>query len=432
MTSGSRTTSRLVAGLRALALSALLGAVGATGFAQPTVVPIGALLDFTGPLSEFGAAHRDAAALAEAHINEAATAVFGGPIIRLIYEDAATSATVGIDRARKLVDVDGVAAILGALASGVTVAVAEAVTAPAGVVQISQSSTSPLLSILDDDDFLFRTIGSDALQGVVAAQLARGEIIPEYAFDRAATIYLNNPYGQGLNDAFVRAFVARGGTVTAQVPHPDEPQPTYAAMLERALAGDPEVVIAISYPGQATVYLAEARDLFGFTNFQYVDGTKSELIIGAMGAEAVEGRLGTVLGPDPEFGGSQAFESAFEAVYGQRPPLPFMDSVYDAVAVLGLAVAKALVDGVEATGTVLRDNLRLVANPPGEVVGVNDFENGFRLLQSGATVAYTGAASDVVFDEVGDVVTSVVIWRYAGGTIEENLIVIKAGDIPED
>ena len=431
MTSGSRNTPRFVARLRAVALGALLGAVGAAGFAQPTVVPIGALLDFTGPLGEFGAAHRDAAELAEAHINEAATAVFGGPIIRLVFEDAATSAALGIDRARKLVDVDGVPAIVGALASGVTVAVAEAVTAPAGVLQISQSSTSPLLSVLEDDDFLFRTIGSDAAQGVVAAQLARGEIFPEYAFTRVATLYLNNPYGQGLNDAFVRAFEARGGTVTAQVPHPDEPQPTYAGLLEQVFAGDPELVMAMGYPGQATVYLPEARDLFGFTNFQYVDGTQSELVIDAMGADAVEGRFGTAPGADPSWGGFVAFEAAFEEVYGSRPPLPFMDSIYDAVAVIGLTVAKALVDGVEVSGAVLRDNLRLVANPPGEVVGVNDFENAFRLLQGGASIAYTGAASDVVFDEVGDVITPVEIWRYAGGTIE-SLMILTADEIPHD
>ena len=431
MISGSKNTPRFVARLRAVALGALLGAVGSAGFAQPTVVPIGALLDFTGTLAEFGSAHRDAAELAEAHVNAAATIVFGGPIIRLVFEDAATSPALGIDRARKLVDVDGVPAIVGALASNVTVAVAEAVTAPAGVLQISQSSTSPLLSIIEDDDFLFRTIGSDAAQGIVTAQLARGEIFPEYAFTRAATIYLNDPYGQGLNDAFVRAFEARGGTVTAQVSHPSEPQPTYAAMLEEVLAGDPEVVMAISFPGQAVHYLAEARDLFGFTNFQYVDGTQSELIIEAMGADAVEGRLGTAPGADPSWGGFVAFVEAFEETYGQRPPLPFMDSIYDAVAVIGLSVAKALVEGVEVSGAVLRDNLRLVANPPGEVVGVNDFENAFQLLQGGASVAYTGAAGDVVFDEVGDVITAVEIWRYAGGTIE-SLMIRTPGEIPHD
>ncbi len=413
----------------ALGLTAVLAA-SALALAQPTVVPVGALLDYTGPLAEFGPAHRDAAELAVMQINEAATAVFGGPIMRLIHEDAATSAAVGVDRARKLVDVDGVPAILGALASGVTINVAEAVTVPAGVLQISQSSTSPLLSIIEDDDFLFRTIASDALQGVVAAQLASGEIFEDYAFTRAATIYVNNPYGQGLSNAFARAFEARGGTVTAQVAHPDEPQPTYAALLEQVFAADPEIVLAIGYPGQATVYLTEARDLFGFTNFQYVDGTQSELIIEVMGAD-VEGRYGTSPGADPDWEGFQAFVTAFEQVYGQRPPLPFMDSAYDAVAVMGLAIAKAIVDGAEVTGTVLRDNLRVVANPPGETVGVNDFERAFELLQEGVDIAYSGAAGAVEFDEVGDVITAVEIWQYAGGTIES--VMIRTADmIPHD
>jgi branched-chain amino acid transport system substrate-binding protein len=425
------TKARLSRTLRTFAATATLAAAAAVGFAQPAVVPIGALFDYTGPLAEFGPAHRNAAELAVDQINAAATAVFGGPIIRLVHEDAATSAAVGVDRARKLVDVDGVPAIVGALASTVTVNVAEAVTVPAGVVQISQSSTSPLLTFVEDDDFLFRTIASDALQGIVAGQLASGELIEGYAFTRAATIYVNDPYGQGLNDAFVRAFEARGGTVTAQVAHPSEPQPTYAAMLEQVFAGDPEVVIAISFPGQATVYLTEARDLFGFTNFQYVDGTQSELIIAAMGAAAVEGRYGTSPGADPNWAGFQRFVADFEASYGQRPPLPFMDSVYDAVAVIGLAVAKALVDGVEPTGTALRDNLRVVANAPGETVGVNDFENAFRLLQGGGDISYTGAAGDVEFDEAGDVITAVEIWEYAGGTIE-SLMIRTADMIPHD
>ena len=420
----------LVTAARTLVVTAVLGGVAALGLAQPAVVPIGALFDYTGPLAEFGPAHRDAAELAAKHVNEAATAVFGGPIIRLIHEDAATSAAVGVDRARKLVDADGVPAIVGALASGVTVNVAEAVTVPARVVQISQSSTSPLLSFIEDDDFLFRTIASDALQGIVAAQLARGEILPDYAFTRAATIYVNNPYGQGLSNAFAAAFEARGGTVTAQVSHPDEPQPTYAALLEQVFAGDPEVVIAVGYPGQATVYLAEARDLFGFTNFQYVDGTQSELIIEVMG-EDVEGRFGTSPGADPGWAGFQDFVAAFEGEFGQRPPLPFMDSVYDAVAVIGLSVAQALVNGDEVTGEVLRDNLRVVANPPGETVGVDDFERAFRLLQGGTQVAYSGAAGDVVFDEVGDVITAVEIWQYRGGTIES--VMIRTADmIPHD
>ena len=81
----------------------------------------------------------------------------------------------GVVDVLELVEIDKVVAIIGALASGVTVPVAESVTIPAGVIMISPASTSPLLTVLPADqgkDFLFRTCPSDALQGVVAGRLA--------------------------------------------------------------------------------------------------------------------------------------------------------------------------------------------------------------------------------------------------------------------
>lgn len=399
-----------------LVLSALL----ATAAAQdaPTEVPIGTLLSFTGPLAEFGPAHQNAIELAAAEINAAAEQVFGGPLVRLIHEDTGTNPATGVDRARKLVDVDGVPAVIGALSSGVSVNVAESVTAPSQVMQVSPASTSPLISILEDDDFMFRTVASDALQGVVAAQLARGELVDDISYETASTIYVNNPYGQGLSNGFAEAFEARGGTVLAQVPHPEEPQPTYASQLEEALAGDPDVLLAISYPGGATVYLQEARDLFDYTSWQFVDGTKSEDIIAALGADVLEGAYGTAPGSDPEWGGFQRFVEAYEAEHGERPPLPFMDAAYDAMSVIGMALALAHVEGLEATGPNVRDMARRIADGQGEVVGVGEFEEAFRLMNLGTDVDFSGAASTVNFDEAGEVVTPVEVWQYSGGSIQ--------------
>ncbi|GAF93257.1 unnamed protein product, partial [marine sediment metagenome] len=67
---------------------------------------------------------------------------------------------------------------------------------------------SPALTVLDDDDLLFRTTVSDAAQGVILARLAR-----ELGFDTASALYVNNAYGQGLAEAFEAAFEAEGGTV---------------------------------------------------------------------------------------------------------------------------------------------------------------------------------------------------------------------------
>ena len=405
------------------ALCVLAVALFGLAMAQPPVSKVGTLMSYTGALAEFGPAINNGATLAADQVNAAATAVFGGPLIEIVTEDDGTNPSQGTDRARKLVNTDGVVAIVGALSSGVTVTVAESVTIPGQVVQISPASTSPLVATLpDDEDFIFRTVSSDALQGVVLAQLARGEILPELAYERAAVIYVNNPYGQGLAQAFAAAFEARGGTITASVGHPEEPQPTYAGVLDQLLAGDPEVVIAASYPGNATVFMQEARDLYGFGNWMMTDGTKSLDIVQALGADAVEGLFGTAPGADPEWEGYVRFSEAYEAAFGERPPLPYIDTAYDAVAVIGLAMAKAYIDGVEINSTTIRERLREVANPEGEVVGVGDFEEAIRLLQIGSPINYTGAAGEVDFDELGDVVTPVEVWQYQGGEIVTNQI----------
>ncbi len=405
---------------------------GSVSAQAPSVSNVGSLLSFTGALAEFGPAINNGIQLAADQVNEAASEVLGGPLVNLVSEDSATVPSVGVDRARKLVNTDNAIAIIGALSSGVTVAVAESVAMPSGVILVSPASTSPLVGMLPDEgDYIYRTVASDALQGVVGAQLARGEIVEGHSFDTAAIIYVNNPYGQGLADAFEAAFTARGGTITAKVAHPEEPQPTYAALLEQAMAGNPGVILSASYPGQATVYMAEARDLFEYTSWQFTDGTKSIDIIGAMGAEAVEGLYGTAPGADPEWGGYVAFSDAYEAAYGERPPLPYIDTGYDAMAVIGLAIAKAHIDGVEITSDNVRDRMREVANPEGEIVGVGEFARAMQLMMDGTAINYTGAAGEVDFDDLGDVVTPVEIWQYVGGEIESVMVRI-ASEIPAE
>lgn len=415
---------------------ALSSAFSFRSFAQPAVVNVGAIIPFTGTGAEFGVPFSNSLKLAAEQVNKAAAQVLGGPIIKLIPEDTGTSASIGIDQARKLVEVYGVPAILGEWASGVTVPVAESVTIPDHVLQISYGSTSPLITVLPADkgqDFLFRTTASDALQGVVAAMLASGQIIKDHKFKSVATIYVNNPYGQGLSNVFSRSFQLRGGIVTAQVPHPEEPQPTYTSELALALKDKPELLVAISYPGHATVYLKEAIDIFDYHSFQFVDGTRSLKIVAALGAKAVEGDLGTAPGSDPSWGGFKEFAADYKAKYGQPPVFAFMDSAYDAVATVSLAIAKAIVDGVKITGTSLRDRLRPVSNPPGETVsvGVNGLKKGFELIKAHKDINYSGAAGACDFDKYGDVKTPDVIWKYTGGKIE-TVEVIKVANIPSE
>jgi len=374
--------------------------------AQPPL-KIGQLNSFTGDLSDFGASHRNASALAVDHINLA-----GGVLdttVTIVARDTQTSDVVGVDSARALVDVDKVVAVVGALASGVTIPVAKSVTVPNGIIQISAASTSPGLTAIEDNDFLFRTTVSDAIQGVILGRLAK-----ELGYTSASALYINNAYGQGLAEAFKKTFEEEGGTVQAIVPH-ESVQPTYASELSRATDGNPDVLIAISYPESAEVYLREALEGQYIDTFLFVDGTKSVDLFDALGWDKFEGAQGTAPG-SPVTDARRTFDAGYEASFALPPPLPFIAETYDAVVLIALAAEKA---GSTTDSAAIRDALRDVAGPPGKIVGpgVDSITEALELIRDGKDINYEGAGGSQDFDAKGDVDSTIEIWKIEGGEI---------------
>jgi len=376
-------------------------------FEENPGVKIGALVPLTGALSEFGEGFRKAGDLAAKQFGQA-----GFPI-QLKYGDTETSAIPGVEAARTLVDVERVVALVGAAASGVTIPIAESVAIPKQVPMISNASTSPLISVLPADagkDFLFRTCPSDALQGVILGKLAADE-----GYKRAAVLWINNAYGQGLMERFKAAFEARGGQVIASVPHDEKPAPTYVSELRQIMNNKPDVMLALAYPGQATVYLKEFFE-GGYnktTALLFCDGTKSVQMPEALGAKNLVGFLGTA--PGTVAGESlEIFGQEYKVEYGELPPLPFMSNFYDAVIVAGLAAGACDAQGLPITPVNVRNMLRKVANPPGEVItaGAANIRKALDLIAAGKDINYEGAAGSVDFDNAGDVVTPIEIWRY--------------------
>ena len=370
---------------------------------------IGNLNSFTGSLAEFGPPLRNSVALAADHVN-AAGGIQGGSMV-VISRDTGVNPVQGVDATRALIDVENAVAIVGALSSGVTIAAAEAVVVPNGRIIISGASTAPAISTLDDNDFVFRTAVSDAAQGIVLANLAWRE-----GYRTAGVMYVNNAYGEGLTDQFEKTFSELGGSVISRVPHEDT-QPTYNSELEKATEGDPDVLVTVSYTGQAQVYIREALEGGYADTFLFVDGVKGPEWIDAIDAwDELEGTLGTVQGgPDrPE---KDAFLSSYTAAFGFPPSHPFMGEHYDAAVLVALAAAKA---GTTTDPVAIRDALRDVANPPGEVVGpgLDGIAKALALLAEGKDINYEGAAGPVDFDENGDVAAPIEIWKVEGGEIK--------------
>jgi ABC-type branched-subunit amino acid transport system substrate-binding protein len=201
------------------------------------------------------------------------------------------------------------------------------------------------------------------------------------------------------------------------VPHDEKAAESYTAELRKALASKPDRLGAFSYPDHAKVYLKEAVEFFNYSNFLFVDGTKSVDILDALGARRLNGQKGTAPGTA---GGEpyERFNGFYKDAYGSLPPLPFITNAYDGTAVIGLAAYAAKVKGLSLTPKNIRNQMRKVANPPGEIVYPGDFEKAFALLRAGKSINYEGAAGSVDFDRHGDVVTPIEVWEYRDGQIK--------------
>ena len=396
----------------------VMAAIEAIPTPEPVVIPtpammmepsggpikIGSVLDFTGDLGAYGKPMRNAVDIAAELINDAG-GILGRPV-RAVHKDGGTSAQVATDAANALVKTDGVHVIVGPLGSGFTIAVAQAVTIPNEVVQISPSATSPALSILEDGDFLYRTTVSDAAQGVVLARLAR-----ELGYESAGLLYVNNAYGEGLARVFTESFEEAGGTVTASVPQESD-QPSYVSEIENATEGDPDVLVAMSYPVSAGVYLREAIEGDYIDTFMFVDGTKSQDMFDQLGAENFEGQYGTAPGAQ-ESDATAIFRILYEERFGELPTDPFLNETFDAFAIAALAIEKA---GVYE-GPAVRDAMREVANAPGIKVGPGDFTKALDLIRRGEDIDYEGVAGSQNFDMNGDVLNTIEIWKIENGAI---------------
>ena len=388
----------------------VFGRTGAGGITASTLqdgddLVIGVLVPSTGALSTFGPDYINAANLAAKCLNNAG-GVNGGRVV-IETGDTGTAPEQGVTEAERLVSIEGVVAIMGAASSGVTLAVAESVTIPNGVLLISPASTSPALTDLEDDDFVFRTPISDAAQGVVLAQV----VFDDLGLTSVCDLFVNNAYGQGLSAVFGETFEGLGGTVTAAVPHDDAEAISYTAELSECTAGDPEALIAISYPtGQATVYLREALEGGVIDNFVFVDGTREDDIFNELGWEPFDGMLGTAPGAlSTDLG--DAFDDAFEAEFGAAYSSPFVREAYDAIIAIGLAAQAA---GTNTDSAAIRDSLRGTSNAPGTVYGPSedDITAALAAVAAGDDIDYQGASGSVDFNDDGDITFGAIeVWR---------------------
>ena len=389
--------------IRGTALAVGLTALGGTTPAAAQNVLIGALEPLTGALSQYGTASVNGVQLAFEQIN-AQGGVLGNRSLEVVTGDTQTNPQAGVSAAQQLARVRNVVAIIGALSSGVTIAAATSVAAVDGVPMVSPASSAQAITTVEDNDFLFRTAPHDGAQAQVLGAVTR-----ETGYERLAVLYVNNAYGIGLAEEFTAVFEALGGTITASIAY-EEGQASYRGELQAAARGGPEALVHIAYPGDGIPQIRQALEEGLFQNFIFTDGMKTPEMISTIGAEFLNGSLGTT--PEAvETAASELFNAAYAERYGAEEILPFVSNAYDAAFILALAIEKA----GSTDRTAVRDALRAVAGGGGTMILPGEWEKAKALIAAGEEIDYEGAAGSQDFDAAGDVPGTVGVWVIEDG-----------------
>ncbi|TCL64182.1 ABC transporter substrate-binding protein [Rhizobium sp. BK251] len=388
----------------------LLLAAGAASAADCKIT-VGLVMELTGPAGEYGQAGAKSVEMAFRDINEAGGA--RGCDLVTDTRDSQSQGNVAVDAATQLVQVKKVPVVIGGIISSVTIPILTSVTAPAKVVQVSPASSSPTLTALGRDGktngIFFRTITSDALQGVAAAKYAIDQ-----GFKKLAVIHVNNDFGVNMVSEFSRAYKALGGEIVSVTPY-NEKQSSYQSEVTAAMSGEPDGLYLVSYPVDGATIARTWISQGGVQKFLLNDGMNSPDFIESVGADYLNEAYGTSSGTSPTKS-TEYFNANYKAFSGIEPSNPAADRAYDAGAIVGLAIAAA---GSEEPAAI-RDAIFKVVDPAGEPIyaGKEEFAKALALIKDGKPIRYEGVIGPVSFDKYGDITGPFRLWKIKDGKVD--------------
>lgn len=338
-------------------------------------VKMGCVLSNSGALATMGNKMTDAVKLAVEEINKAGG--INGKQIELMVEDDATDPATALQAVKKLVEVNNVKLLVGAMTSGGAMTLGPYLS-ERKVLLISPSATSPELTGKPWRDFLFRTPPSDAFQGKVMAQLALEE-----GKKKAAILVMDNTYGVGLGDVIKKSLEGKAEVVAYLKYDPNKMD--YRTELTQIRDKKPDVVFHVGYNDDGRIVYRQGLEL-GLEKIRWIgcDGLYGTGMFKTK--ESAEFMHKAVIGTRPALPSGEVYDK-FHKAYKEKfkaDPEVFCDTVYDATKLIAQAANKA---GSEDPVKV-RDALR--------EVGKN----------------YAGASGLITFDQSGDRVTAnYEIWK---------------------
>jgi ABC-type branched-subunit amino acid transport system substrate-binding protein len=392
----------------ATAAAALLAGAG---MASACEVTVGLVMELTGPAGAYGQAGTKSVEMAFRDINDAG-GVAGGCKLVTDTRDSQSQGNVAVDAATQLVQVKKVPVIIGGIISSVSIPILTSVTAPAKVVQVSPASSSPTLTQLaregKTNGVFFRTITSDALQGVASAKYALDQ-----GLKKLSIIHVNDDFGANMVAEFTKAYKALGGEIVSDTPY-NAKQAGYQPEVTKAMEGGPDGLYLVATPVDGATIARQWVSQGGPQKFLLNDGMNSEDFIKAVGAKYLENAYGTSSGTDTT-ASTDYFNANYKAFSDIDPGAPAAVQGYDAGAIVGLAIAQA----GKADSAAIQDSIRKILDPKGTVIhaGKEEFAKALQLIKDGKPIKYEGVIGPVTFDQYGDITGPFRLWKITNGEV---------------
>ena len=298
--------------------------------ADSNKVLVGHFASMTGSEATFGRSTDNGIRMAVEEEN-AAGGVNGKPVEIITYDDKGDAREAG-SAVTRLVSRDGVAAVLGEVASKLSLAGAP-ICQEGDVPMITPSSTNP--KVTKTGDKIFRVCFIDPFQGWVGAKFARE--YEKIKAEKAAILYDQaSPYSVGLREEFEKAFTELGGTITAIETYQAGDQ-DFSAQLTGIRSSGPDVVYIPGYYTDVGNIALQARKLGLTVPLLGGDGWDSSKL-GQIGGEAINNSYYSNhyshQDPSPRV---QDFIKKYKDKFGETP---------DGLAALGYDAARILIEAM--------------------------------------------------------------------------------------
>lgn len=403
-------------------LEACATRIGPVG--EPDVVTFGAVLPVQGEFSSIGIPMQNALELALTDINDAG-GLGNGRRLGIVVCDSSGSRDQGLEVANYLVDVIGVPLIIGPAFSGIFIDVSTQITAPAGVMTLSPSATSPVIGGLDDDGLAWRTAASDEFQGVAISDLVRargfGRVIAlgkADAYGRGLLGQVNSNLGTTLNEtSYASAEYADPGSVE----NPDFATPILEAL---AVIPSPDVVLLLG-----TNEVADLMRLFesqfettgtatsARPRYVFADGGKVQENLDEV--EGAPSLIDRIEGTEADHRAAPLyarFALAFQQRFRAAPGI-YTSNSYDAVYLA--AYGAMTLDGTTFDGRQLAASMARLVDGSGASIdaGPAGVGQARMRLMSGGSIDYNGVSGRLDFDLArGEAPANVSLWQIGRGT----------------